>query len=166
MQALGPGAFAFFHPHTGFAKGPLGGTYEEMLCVDLAGHAQPANTCMPPHADELALAACIPKCSMRLTSAERCLSRSDDRNLNPKQARMLADFALSVMTWAESAGSFHLVNSRAQRLRCQDYRPERFMIVPTSVDYFVSTLSRSFALLAAVCHELPRVHGNNPVAAV
>ena len=42
-QALGPGAFAFFHPHTGFAKGPLGGTYEEMLCVDLAGESQLGN---------------------------------------------------------------------------------------------------------------------------
>ena len=37
----------------------------------------------------------------------------------------------------ERAGSFHMVNTRAQRLRCPDYRPERFMIVPSSVNYFV-----------------------------
>ena len=92
LQAHGPGMFAFFHPHTGFAKGPLGVVYEEMLCVDLAGAPWP-----------------------RFTVA--AAGAADDDHVH--------------------AGSFHMVNTRAQRLRCPEYRADRFLIVPSSVNYFV-----------------------------
>ena len=99
IKVRGASAFAFFQPHTGFAKGPIGTHYEHLLCEELIG-------------------------------------------------------------------SFHLVNTRGQRLRCDKYLPNNFVIVPGSVSMQVG-LATAFStiLLRATSHAWP-IHTSKDMFAV